>query len=504
MARSPSAVSLPRADRVLWPAALAGTACLLLAAPFAGDAGTGWTAAWGGAALAVLVLLDRLRRRHRGAAAEAARAAEQARRADADRRARLETQAALVREEAEYLVRTRIAAVLDGEPVPPPLHGGLLDEGVARELERVLDVAADAVEEGRERRESLRLAVVALARRVQAAAHRIQEEASLMADRHPGNADVLATSMGVDHSAAQQARLAQSLAVLCGEGPGQQWQEPLALVDVVRAASGRITAYRRVEVSGDPDVAAAAQVVEPLIHLVAELLANATQSSPPATAVTVTVRPVQRGAVVEIDDGGVGMDDHALEQAREVVSGRRELGIGEVGEVPQTGLAVVGRYARRHGFGADLMPSPYGGVRAVVLVPAEAVEMLEPAGTVPVERDRPRPAAIAGTPAADGSRTAAAGGPSAAPAGGASAAPAGGAGGPHLPQRRSLRGRPATGTDRDRGQEAAEPGGHRAAPTPQQAGEWMAAYFRGSQGAVTGARDDKDHTDDTDDTKEGR
>jgi len=144
------------------------------------------------------------------------------------------------------------------------------------------------------------------------------------------------------------------MAVLCGEWPGQQWPEPLPLVDVVRAAAGRIIAYRRIEVAGDPDIAAAAPVVEPLIHLVAELLANATQSSPPATSVPVTIRSVQRGAVIEVHDCGVGLDDHRLTQAREIASGTRLIGLDELGEFPQTGLAVVGQYARRHGFRVDV------------------------------------------------------------------------------------------------------------------------------------------------------
>lgn len=59
----------------------------------------------------------------------------------------------------------------------------------------------------------------------------------------------------------------------------------------------------------------------------------------------------------------------------------RLLGVGEVGEIPQTGFAVVGRFADRHGFQVDLGPSPYGGVRAVVLIPLELLETLEPAGS---------------------------------------------------------------------------------------------------------------------------
>ncbi|WP_443042505.1 ATP-binding protein [Streptomyces sp. FR-008] len=202
-----------------------------------------------------------------------------------------------------------------------------------------------------------------------------------LAERFPGDTDLLEATMQVDHAATQQARHAQSLKVLCGEWPGQQWQKPLALVDVVRAASGRIVAYRRVTVTGEPDLGVHASVVEPLIHLVAELLANATEYSPPRTSVLVTVRAVQRGAVIEVDDGGLGLDEYRLGHAREIVSGRRLLGVGEVGEIPQTGFAVVGRFADRHGFQVDLGPSPYGGVRAVVLIPLELLETLEPAGS---------------------------------------------------------------------------------------------------------------------------
>jgi len=271
-----------------------------------------------------------------------------------------------------------------------------------------------------------------------------------MASRHPADSDVLESSMRVDHAAAQQARHAQSVAVLCGEWPGQQWPQPLALLDVVRAASSRIVAYRRVSVSGEPDVAATASAVEPLIHLIAELLANATQSSPPTTQVLVTVRTVQRGAVIEMDDGGVGMEEHRLEQAREILSGRRLLSLGDLGEVPQTGMAVIGQYVRRHRFRVDLMPSPYGGVRAIVLVPAEMVESLEPTAA-PLPPSLPPPVSMRDT-AATGTGS--------------------------LPQRRSRRGEPAPAGDGD--PSVAEPA--LSAQTPEQAGAWMAAYFSGSTG----------------------
>ncbi|WP_125776730.1 ATP-binding protein [Antribacter gilvus] len=289
----------------------------------------------------------------------------------------------------DSLVNGQLQAYFDGAPMPPQPP---LEDEVARGY---LDEAATAIMRVQDsrlaRRDAVQVAVVALGRKVQASAHRIQEEAARMVQRHPTDPDILQTSMRVDHAAAQQARQAQSLAALCGEWPGQQWNEPLALPDVVKGASGRITAFHRVEVSGDPGVAVSARVVEPLIHLVSELLANATQSSPPTTQVLVSLRQVQRGAVVEIDDCGVGLDTKQLDQAREIASGRKAVSIVDLGEIPQTGLAVVGTYARRHGFRVDITESVYGGLRAIVMIPAELTEPLVPAGMVTSGTSLPEP-----------------------------------------------------------------------------------------------------------------
>ncbi|HEX2130128.1 MAG TPA: ATP-binding protein [Actinophytocola sp.] len=281
----------------------------------------------------------------------------------------------------ENLVELQLPALTQA-PTQPPLPDAGGDDVSAALLVRAAGHLSRARDDMHARTEAVQAAVVTLGRKVQASAHRIQEEASRMVQRHPTDADVLHTSMRVDHAAAQQARNAQSLAALCGEWPGQQWHQALPIADVVRGAAGRITAYQRVEVSGDPGVAVAARVVEPLIHVIAELLANATQSSPPTTQVLVSLRHVQRGAVIEIDDGGVGLDDIRLEQVREIASGRRPVGLSELGEIPQTGLPVVGAYVRRHGFRVDITESVYGGLRAIVLVPAELTEPVAPSGLV--------------------------------------------------------------------------------------------------------------------------
>ncbi|MEV1175991.1 ATP-binding protein [Nonomuraea sp. NPDC049784] len=276
-----------------------------------------------------------------------------------------------------HLLDERIPAAISGGPVPAAPSEPQAGPDVAKTLDGVVDAVSESVGTLADQKEALRQVLVALARRVQPSAHRIQEVATRLADARIGDDLVQESMMRIDHAAAQQARAAQSLAVLCHEWPGQQWPYPTAFVDVVRAASGRILDYRRIKVLGDATLAAAASVVEQLIHLVAELLANATACSPPNTMVEVEVRQVQRGAVITIDDGGVGLDEHRLAKYNAIASGERLPELEDMVDALQTGLLVVGNLASRHNFRVSLTHSAFGGVRAVVLVPEELIEILD-------------------------------------------------------------------------------------------------------------------------------
>lgn len=498
MARSPASPPEPRGSNALWAVALVLT-FLVCSAAVVPVAGLGVAAAVVHAAVSLLALgcLVRLRGRHRASAAEAARLhteihereVEAARR-DAEWHTYVRKQFGAALQEAEFLVAKRLPAALSGDEVPPsPESGEPLVVELSKWFDKLLSDVSEALDE---REESQRIALVELASRVQTSAHRIQATITGVAERYPGDSGLLEATMQVDHAATQQARHAQSLKVLCGEWPGQQWQKPLALVDVVRAASGRIVSFKRVEVTGDPDVGITAAVVEPLIHLVAELLANATEYSPPRTSVSVTVRTVQRGAVIEVDDGGLGLDEYRLAEAREIVSGRRLLGVGDVGEIPQTGFAVVGRFAHRHGFGVDLGPSPYGGVRAVILVPLELLKTIEPAGAPggrvlpaqPPVPPAPTPPAAAPSPEPPPSAAPERAAPVRAPESAAEPAPsaeppppatrAPGARSRRLPQRRSRRDGYVPPVEE--APTAVTPPG-----SPEDAGDWMEQFFEGGR-----------------------
>jgi signal transduction histidine kinase len=379
---------------------------------------------------------------------------------------------------ADHLLYVYLPAVLEGSAAPPPFSangadsdeaavlfarvGAAVEQGVAKLREQVNELRRLSDNHS----ESSRRAVLTLARLLQASALRIQVQAAKMAEDRPADPGVLEASMRVEHAAAQMARNAQSLVVLCGEWPGQQWPDPLALPDVVRAAAGRIMSYKRVNVSGDHGVAADASVVEPLIHLVAELLANATQSSPPTTQVEVTVQAVQHGAVIEIDDRGIGMEEAQFRQAREILSGSRLVGLGDLGEFPQTGLAVIGHYVDRHGFGVELRRSPYGGVRAVVLVPDPlVVNNLEP---YPAARPVPT-APLQPPPAQGGIHELGAATP-----------------GRRLPRRQSLRGQALPGLP------PAGPAALAGESTPEQEGDFLAAYLSAGDAAAIADADEQD------------
>ncbi len=248
---------------------------------------------------------------------------------------------------------------------PPPVPAATGDD--------VADAVVAAVrvllEERRDREAGLVSAFVSLAQRWQTTANKMEHLADQVLRRYPDDPDTLRDYYSISHAAATQARASQSLTVLAGRFPGRQWPQPQPLAKVVQHACARIVDYPRVQVTGNPDVAVINTLTEQLIHVLAELLDNATRYSPPATTVTVTFEEVDAGWAITVHDDGHGLDAERLPWAQDRVSGRVPVGLHELGEPPQTGLAVVGALARRHEFLVRLDSTANGGVRAVTTVP---------------------------------------------------------------------------------------------------------------------------------------
>ncbi|PJN01393.1 ATP-binding protein [Streptomyces sp. CB01201] len=194
-----------------------------------------------------------------------------------------------------------------------------------------------------------------------------------------GDSAVLRDMLDIDHMNSQFNRRAQSIAVLCGGWLGRQ-REAASVYDVIRGAQGRIRHYQRIEIASRVDFAVTSRAVEPIALTVAELLDNATSYSEPSTMVEVEVRTVPRGICIVIDDAGVGMSEEERTNATALLSSGSAVSVSELGNPPAFGFAVIGALCARFGFTVAIdSTSPYGGVRAVVMVPKELLtEMPEP------------------------------------------------------------------------------------------------------------------------------
>ncbi|WP_441251359.1 sensor histidine kinase [Kitasatospora sp. McL0602] len=186
-----------------------------------------------------------------------------------------------------------------------------------------------------------------------------------------GESVILQDLLEVDHTNSQFGRRAQSIAVLCGGWLGRH-RDPASLYDVVRSAQGRIRQFRRVEILSQVDFGVSSRAVEPVALALAEVLDNATSYSSPDTVVEINIRTVPKGVVIVVDDAGVGMNDEERARAEKLLTSERVSGVAGLGNPPQFGLAVIGVLCERFGFEVSVgSSSPYGGVRAVVLLPHE-------------------------------------------------------------------------------------------------------------------------------------
>jgi HAMP domain-containing protein len=170
----------------------------------------------------------------------------------------------------------------------------------------------------------------------------------------------------LDHMATRMRRNAESLLVLAGAEPSRRWDEPIALAGILRAATAEIEDYTRIILAPVADVRVAGQAVSDVVHLIAELLENATKFSPAGTQVQVNGEVAPRGYMVEIEDQGVGMTDAELEQVNQRLA---EPPVVDLITEHRLGVFVVGRLALKHGIRVRLRRSWYGGVTALVLLP---------------------------------------------------------------------------------------------------------------------------------------
>ncbi|MEU8759749.1 nitrate- and nitrite sensing domain-containing protein [Streptomyces sp. NPDC048659] len=217
---------------------------------------------------------------------------------------------------------------------------------------------------------------VNLARRSQVLVHRQLNLLDTM-ERRADDPNELGDLFRLDHLTTRMRRHAESLIILSGAAPGRAWRVPVPLTNVVRAAVSEIEDYARVEVRSLPETAITGGAVADLTHLLAELIENAAQFSPPHTKVRISGEPVGNGYALEIEDRGLGMGKDSLAEANTRIARSEAL---DLFDSDRLGLFVVSRLSARHEIRVHLKTSPYGGTTAVVLLPTDLLQAALPPG----------------------------------------------------------------------------------------------------------------------------
>ena len=236
---------------------------------------------------------------------------------------------------------------------------------VAQAVDDIQEVAVRLATEQAALRRSIGDMFTNLARRSQTL---IDRQLELIDDleRNETDPETLEHLFRLDHLATRMRRNAEDLIVLSGADPGRHWVQPMSLVDVVRAAAAEVEEYQRVEFLPLAELEVAGHAAVDVIHLLAELVENATAFSPPNTKVQIAGQAVPHGYVIEIEDRGLGMSDEELIQANDRLANPPEIDFA-LSRV--LGLYVVGRLGQRHGIKVQLRHSWYGGVTALTLLP---------------------------------------------------------------------------------------------------------------------------------------
>ena len=294
----------------------------------------------------------------------------------------------------------RSGAVPDVTVEPVPLHTRDEVGQVARAFDTVHGQALKLAADQAALQSNVSSMFVNLSRRSQALVER-QLQLIEQLESNEQDADQLSNLFQLDHLATRMRRNSENLLVLAGTDLAKRNVAPVPLVDVLRAAVSEIEQYQRIVVQAPPQATVVGRATSDVIHLLAELLDNATNFSPPDSQVVMSSMRAQDGSiVVEIADSGVGMADHELSDANRRLATPSAV---DVSASRRMGLFVVGRLGARHGIAVHLggapMGGPGGGLTASVTLPGHLVTV---SGDTAEPGPAPRQAASAAQAAPNG------------------------------------------------------------------------------------------------------
>lgn len=202
----------------------------------------------------------------------------------------------------------------------------------------------------------------------------------------------------------------RNLAVLGGAVSRRQWTNPVTLTEVLRSSIAEVEQYSRVKLVPPIEGTLRGHAVADVIHLLAELVENATMFSHPDTQILLRSRRVTAGIAIEVEDRGLGIPQEDQARINTLLADPARIDVAKLLADGRIGLFVVSSLARRHGIAVQLQGNIYGGVQAILVLPQGLLGEEEGQGPVqapvqvrPARPSRRRPRALLAGPVPRGS-----------------------------------------------------------------------------------------------------
>ena len=220
-------------------------------------------------------------------------------------------------------------------------------------------------------RSSFNAMFVNLSRRSQSLIERLARVIDSL-EQDEADPDRLSNLFSMDHLVTRMRRNSENLLLLAGHETTRKWSAPVPLANVVRAATSEIEQYSRVAMKIQPGISLTGPAVSDVVHLLAEIVENATIFSSKDTPVHISGQEIPSGGVlIEVRDSGVGIPEARLAEMNLRLDNPPVI---DVSVSRHMGLFAVARLAERHGVRVRLRARSPRGLTALVWLPDDVAE----------------------------------------------------------------------------------------------------------------------------------